>query len=154
MEEKKYKVIDGISFHVGTPDEVCNILLQYLKHYPHERLRLFYGDNESGKDWLEMHDTMGYVRNSTGPVKIPILIHNRNSIGGGAILTDCIVKITHDKNVLYQHPKYHCPIEKRGYEIWDTDKNECVYRAREGHMYDATIMFNFLIGKRNRYGKH
>jgi hypothetical protein len=46
-----------------------------------------------------------------GPVKIPILVHNRRSSGGGGLLDNCVVKIIDigSKTVLYVHPKYHLP---------------------------------------------
>ena len=44
-----------------------------------------------------------------GPVKVPLLIANSRSIGGGAILDFCIVRIrtAAGGRVLYQHPAYH-----------------------------------------------
>ena len=42
-------------------------------------------------------------------MKVPLLVANRRSLGGGAILTHCIVRIRESAGgrVLYQHPSYH-----------------------------------------------
>jgi hypothetical protein len=51
----------------------------------------------------------GYVGNSMGPLRVPLLIHNRRSLGGGAVLDHCIVRIieTRTGRVIYSHPSYH-----------------------------------------------
>ena len=67
------------------------------------------GDTDTGWDWLEEFETHGYVGRSIGPVKVPLLVANRRSLGGGAILTHCVVRIRTSSGgrVLYQHPQYH-----------------------------------------------
>ena len=73
------------------------------------RLHISLGDTDTGRDWLEEFETHGYVGRSLGPVKVPLLVANRRSLGGGAILTHCIVRIrtSGGGRVLYQNPKYH-----------------------------------------------
>ena len=73
------------------------------------RLRVFYGDTDTGRDWLEENDVCGTIGRSTGLIKIPLFIKNSRSSGGGALLDHCIVKIMIGKNVLYQHPLYNQP---------------------------------------------
>ena len=72
------------------------------------RIRIWYGDTETGHAWLEEHDVTGRVELSMGPCRVPILLHNNRSVGGGAILDRCIVKIreTKSKRVLYEHPSF------------------------------------------------
>ena len=63
---------------------------------------------------MDEYDVEGYVSRSTGITPIPILVHNKRSLGGGGILTNCIVKITttgKNKWTLYQHPSYHAPAQ-------------------------------------------
>ena len=104
-----YVEFNGTSYHKDTPQKVIEILDSNLNGYRQQRLRFYFGDALTGRDWKEEYDIYGYVGRSTGQVKIPLLIHNRSSTGGGALLDDCIVKITESKaphRVLYQHPTY------------------------------------------------
>jgi len=107
--ETKYKVIEGMAFHTETPELVCGIL-RGLLHTGH-RVKIYFGDTETGRDWHEEHDTIGTIGQSTGTYKIPLLLHNTRSIGGGAILDHCIVKIRSmaTGRVLYQNSKYIAP---------------------------------------------
>lgn len=130
------KIINGYEFDKNTPEAVVNILLRYM-HDMNVRIRLFYGDTKTGKDWCEEYDTMGYVGGSTGKVKIPILINNRKSWGGGAILTGSIVRITIDKKDVYRHPKYHIgkvELKPSGYAdvpygVWIDGKNHANFKT-------------------------
>jgi len=73
------------------------------------RIRVFYGDQETGRDWCGENDTMGCIGRSTGNIKIPLLIKTRRSYGGGALLDSAIVKIQIGHSVVYTHPNYHLP---------------------------------------------
>lgn len=93
----------------NTPSRVST-LLNNLK-MSQQRVRLVYGDTDTGKDWLEEYDVIGTIGCSTGINKIPLLIKNSRSTGGGSILDHCILKIVDvkSKRVLYQHEKYVSP---------------------------------------------
>lgn len=104
MTDNKYKVIDGTSFSVDTPDRVCHLLNYYMN--TRQRIRVFYGDPKTGRPWYDEWDTMGYVGRSTGQNKIPLLVNNKRSWGGGGILDDRILCITVDRQVVYKNPKY------------------------------------------------
>lgn len=75
------------------------------------RVRFHWGNTETGEDWGDVYDVEGTIGRSTGPIKIPLLMKTKSSMGGGAILDHCIVKIVFsnkkDGGVIYQHPKYH-----------------------------------------------
>lgn len=107
MENIKYKVVNGTSYHENTSEEVIKILERVRNSK--ERVRIFYGDTETGRDWMEIYNTIGTIGRSCGEVKIPLLIKNNRSCGGIGILDHCIVKITLDKKVVYQNPKYYLP---------------------------------------------
>lgn len=124
----------------------------------HERIRVFYGDTETGCDWMEIYDTIGYVSRSCGNVKIPLLIKNSRSIGGTGILDDSIVKITIDKVIVYQQSNYRLPnMEIReasdnlkaigyNYSTFEDGKNDFNCKT----MKQAENHIDFLKGKRNR----
>ena len=103
-----YQRIDGIYYHIETPASVVEVLEQ--SRQCRKRIRVYYGDKVTGRDWLEEHDVEGCVGNSMGPLKVPLLVHNRRSHGGPAVLDRCIVKIKEagkTGNTLFQHPSYH-----------------------------------------------
>ena len=100
---------DRTWFDPGTPAKVQNILEQYRR--TGRRIRLFYGDHATGRDWLEESDVIGTVGRSSGPLKSPILLSRRDSSGGCAILTSCIVRMLDvvTKREIYRHPTYEAP---------------------------------------------
>ena len=104
----EYQTVNETSFNKETNLKVIQVLENARKN--HFRIKLFYGDIETGRDWGAINDIVGYVGRSNGNFKIPILLYNSKSIWGGSILDDCIVKIEYanKKNggILYQHPKY------------------------------------------------
>jgi hypothetical protein len=106
-------VCNGTTYHDETPLEVVNEIetARIVRNWRvgSSRLRIFYGDTETGRDWGEEWNIMGYIGRSYGPSKIPLLINNSRSAGGGGLLDHCIVRIidVHTKRELYRHPKYH-----------------------------------------------
>jgi len=106
-ELSKYKVVNGTSYDLRTPNEIVRVLEQARRN--RTRLHISFGDAAKGRDWLEENDINGYIGRSMGPIKVPLLIANRRSLGGGAILDHCIVRIrlSAGGQVLYQHHSYH-----------------------------------------------
>jgi hypothetical protein len=102
-----YKVLNGTYYHAHTPDEVCRALEQ--ARLSNVRIKLVLGDTTTGKSWNEVYDVMGTVGRSMGPVKVPLLIHNSRSLGGGSVLDHCILAIRPSRKgslYTYRHPKY------------------------------------------------
>jgi len=101
-------IIDGTTYHDRTPAEVVALLERNrtTSAYTRPRLRLEYGDAETGRAWGDVET--GYVGRSSGPVKVPIILHNLRSMGGGAISDGSIVRISMARggSVLWQHPTY------------------------------------------------
>lgn len=114
-----YKITkDGTAYHRDTPDQLVE-LLERLRNN-HTRVRVYLGDKETGKDWEESYDVFGTIGRSGGRIKIPLLINNRRSMGGGGLLDDAIVKLEYankrDGGVIWEHPNYHRgddPLETR-----------------------------------------
>lgn len=107
---KNYKIENGTSYDERTPDAVIRVLENARQN--RTRLHISLGETDgpnAGLDWLEEFETHGYVGRSMGPVKVALLVANRRSLGGGAILSHCILRIRTSAGgrVLYQHPKYH-----------------------------------------------
>lgn len=133
IDNKEYKVSDsGTYYYPKTNDKVIEVLERCRIN--HTRIQFFYGDIETGRDWNEEHDTIGYVGRSMGPIKMPLLIPKSTSIGGGCILTDSILKIrdTKTKLVLYVAPNYQLPV----IEITPSDLPEYAYNTNiNGQIY-------------------
>ena len=103
-----YKIhSSGTYYHQNTSDEMITLLEKIRQEKT--RCRFHWGNTETGEDWKDDYDVVGRISRSSGPCKIPILVHNKRSLGGRALPTDCIVKITTTagKKVLYQHTNYH-----------------------------------------------
>jgi hypothetical protein len=84
-----------------------------------ERLRIFYGDRETGKAWPEEFDVLGYIGTTTGN-QSPILVNNARSMGGG-LLTDSIVAVFTTKGACrYKHPFF----DVGNWEILDNSSDE------------------------------
>ncbi len=119
-----YKISEnGTAFHEQTDGKICDILDRYINN--RNRLKLYFGDVETGRDWHEELDTTGTIGRSSGTIKVPLLLANTRSTGGGAILDHCIVKIKDTKKgtVLYQNPNY----QKSTFEIVESDMKEKGY---------------------------
>jgi hypothetical protein len=101
-----YKVVGKLSFNLKTDDRVCLILNKL--HLNRHRVKLTYGNIETGKSWNDVYDTIGTIGRSTGTYKIPLLIKTVRSMGGCGILDSCILKITDltTNTVLYVHPNF------------------------------------------------
>ncbi len=143
----EHKIIDGVQFDAGTPKAVSDILLRYMGNR-NQRIRIFYGDPKTGKDYGEEYDIMGYVGRSTGQVKIPLLINNANSSGGPGILDGIIVRITVDKRNVYLHPTYTCNVVVKGTEVYLNGKIHARFKTAE----KANKYASFLRGDSNVKG--
>lgn len=121
------------------------------------KIRVWYGDKETGRDWGEIYDVFGYVGRSTGTQPIPILLKRRDSIGGGAMLPECIVRITIDKRDVYRHPKFNQPkysiteaskgLKDRGYNYCVFADGENIYNCKTLKQAENEIAFH--LGTRN-----
>jgi hypothetical protein len=110
---KNYKIVNGTSYDERTPDEVIRVLENARLNRTRLHVSLGETDNDRGqlgRDWLEENSVFGFISRSTGSIKIPLLVHNKRSLGGFGLLDHCIVRIrlsAGSGRVLYQHPNYH-----------------------------------------------
>lgn len=83
----------GTVFHEETPDDLVRKIETLI--VTGDRIRLDYGNVETGESWHEQYDVTGRIGRSSGfhDRHWPILVHNRRSFGGGIILDDCIIGI-------------------------------------------------------------
>ena len=116
-----------------------------------QRIRLVYGNIETGKDWLQEYDVLGSVGKSTGSNQIPLLISNSRSTGGGAILENCILKIVDvkSKKVLYHHekyiePKFEIVILADGYSVAVDGNVQANFKTKK----QAQNYIDFMLCKR------
>jgi hypothetical protein len=93
--ETQYKVINGTSYNQNTPQ----ILIDVLEKCRLNKTRIVfdYGDTDTGISWGDVNDISGYIGRTTGENKVPILVYNSRSLGGGCILTDNILTIRESK---------------------------------------------------------
>lgn len=107
---KSYKLVNGTSYDDRTPEEVIRVLEKARSERNRLHISLGHTDGPNiGLDWLEEFDSHGHIGRSTGSVKVPLLLANSRSTGGGALLDHCIVRIRQSAGgrVLYQHEAYH-----------------------------------------------
>lgn len=114
------KIVNGTSYHDETPKAVIECL--EAARVSGSRIRVFYGDQVTGRCWMDEYDTIGRVGRSTGTKKIPLLIKTKRSFGGCAILDHCIVKIM--GGAVYQHPKFNMPEMTIGQSVRHSDPPE------------------------------
>lgn len=100
MIQPDEQVISGTTYKKATPKEVIALLED--SRINRKRLLITYGNSVTGEPWGDV--VRGHVGRSTGDWKIPILIKTKRSLGGEAILDDCIVKIQESKGgkILWQ----------------------------------------------------
>ena len=110
------------------------------------RVRVWYGDVKTGEAWPETYDVVGKIGRSTGVKKIPLLLKNASSTGGGALLVSNIVRIdSTDGRTLYKHEKF-------SHGEWKAQGNEVYYNgelfAKVKSNKSAVNFCMFMIGSR------
>lgn len=97
-----------LCFPLYTADVVCRVIAQL--YTSRARVKVHYGNTNTGKDSHYTLDTTGYIGVTTGWLRSPILVYNSRAMGGGLLDADAIVKITDTRKPYqeyYTHPTYH-----------------------------------------------
>ena len=103
MNQINYKIFGkDTSYHQETPALLCSII-ESLRA-TRQRVKIVLGDPKTGREWGDVET--GYIGRSTGNIKIPRVIPNSRSTGGGALLDNCIIRIEPSnkriKGIIYQ----------------------------------------------------
>lgn len=107
---EKVRLMGGIKqtwFEYGTDPKLKWVLEKARKN--ETRVRIFCGNPETGRDWLDEYDVMGTIGRSTGLFKVPLLIPVGEDCGSpisSNVLRVIDVATGHD---LYRHPNYQEP---------------------------------------------
>lgn len=103
------KYADGTYKERDKSDMIRVIVACEYARIQRERIRLWYGNVDTGRSWDDEYNVTGYIARSFGKYPIPILANNARSLGGGAILTDRIIRLDSTKTgkTLYKHPKFY-----------------------------------------------
>jgi hypothetical protein len=137
-------------FEPGTDPKVKQLLERYRKS--RTSVRLFFGDTETGRDWMSEYDVFGTIGRSCGPQKVPLLVSD-GDFGGGAILTSCVLRIIEVDSLkeVYVHPLYQAPnlsvhpdTKTRGYRF-RVDRDDDV-QARFRSLEQAHAYVAFMLG--------
>ncbi len=71
------------------------------------KIRVFYGDPDTGRSWHEENDVAGMIGRSMGPIKVPLMLKSRRSDGGPALLDHCVVAVVSGPGRFdYRHPGF------------------------------------------------
>ena len=94
-------------FESNTPRKVRTIIENYRES--RQFIRVFYGDPETGRDWMEEFGTTGIIGRSTGAMKVPLLLANNDDDGSSAMLVNNIVRLVDVASglELYSVKNYH-----------------------------------------------
>ena len=109
ITENDYHIVNGTAYDLKTSKKVIDVLEMVRSR--DIRVKVRYGDTETGRDYKQEYFVTGRIGRSTGKFKIPLMIYNKRSTGGVALMDQLIVKISYankkEGGVLYQHEKYY-----------------------------------------------
>ena len=140
-------------------EKTCDKVKECLEHCYNSklRIRIWYGDTKTGVSWMEEHDTTGTIGRSTGQQKIPLMIKNSRSVGGGGILCHCIIRIDviGSRRTIYEHPLFYVPLLTVAINNDNDTKNKYPFivlkdnelQARFKSEKQATNYVDFMTGK-------
>lgn len=148
-------------FTEDTPFDVIDVLKR--AKYQGFRIRIHYGNRETGRSDLSEFEIMGTIGSSMGPLKVPLLIQRAYSMGGGAISTGRIVRIqSMSGKDLYRHPTFYVPsmrvvkrqepLQQRNHfpplthEVWVNEEAHAAFASEQR----ARMWIEFMQGNRQR----
>lgn len=138
----------SMTFKESTHPRIKELLT--LLNHSRRRVRIWYGDTETGRSWNEEYHITGEIGRSSGVAKIPLIIANRRSSGGPGILDHCIIRIDdiNSRQVLYKHPNFHTGLHLKDSEVYTYKDGTYSVQARFDHPFKANKYLDFMEGKR------
>ena len=104
----------GIKLADGTVEDYASVnegLMKVLKKYENypRRVRIWYGDRQTGESWNDEYDVTGTIGRTNGQIKIPIILNNKRSLGGPALLVGSIIRVDdiEGKKTLWKVSGFH-----------------------------------------------
>lgn len=81
-------------------------------HEDKTKIRIFYGDGDTGQAWCENYGVLGYVKPSRGLESIPLIVQSKRSKGGPMIVMELLVGIfnTDTGQPMYAHKNFETGI--------------------------------------------
>lgn len=155
----EYINIKGLEFMSTLPIGAANALIGAWKSG--DRVRIFYGDVDTGEQWMEDHDVSGYVEPAYF-LRMPVLAYSKRSVSTTPIMQNCLVRIirTKDGKELWRAANYQDPylyIAPTPDWLRDAGYNWGVHDAREKNLANfrtkakAQAYIDFQKGKRMRH---
>ncbi len=143
------RLASGTCYHADTPEPVVEVLETVRLNQ--RKVRLYYGNTQTGQSWFEENDEIGRIGRSTGPIKVPLLIEP-GEIGGPALLDHCVIRIDSPRTVLYQHEQFRTgdfklvcgKVERAPWEVFI----DHAVQARFQDKRQAQRYIDFMQGKR------
>lgn len=151
-KKNKLEVFDNVN------EALMSLIIRAWKYK--FRIRVFYGDIHTGRSWNEEYDVTGTIGRTCGDIGIPILVHNKRSWGGGALLLSSVIRIDdiEDKRTLWKLPNFHVEkmtIEKRSestdypFAVMQTQDNGAISNVANFKTEEkAKKWIEFMEGKR------
>jgi len=147
---KSYKKVGETYFKKETDEKIADLLNELIDSG--QRVRIFYGDRRTGRDFCKRYDTIGYIRRTTGEVPQAILLKDKRGFDGVPIAEQNIVKITIRKKTVYQHPHYHIRLkikERAGkFSLYKYDDKEPLFESES--RYEVGREEQIYIGNREK----
>jgi len=146
------KIVNGTHYH----DETSDKLIEELEgaRINNSRVKFIYG--KYGRRWWDTCSTYGFIGRSTGVKKIPIICPTRKSVGGDAILDNCVVQLFVGHVQVYIDESMKDALNNYEYSIDYSDKfkkfylniNDGEFISRHSTLTSARRLKDFLIGER------
>lgn len=94
-----------------TVDDVRNVLtdIYHKRSLTSKRIRVWYGNVETGRAWNDMFNVCGYVGRNMDRYPRPTVMQFKSSIEGEVLATNKIVRIdiVESGETVYSHEKFH-----------------------------------------------